>query len=1093
MSFRFVRMATAIALCTFAIQSLVFADDSAAIVKRVKSATAIVDTGTEYRGAAFCVGPDGLFLTSTNNLDGVWQKTPLRLVFDAGEKDERRVPARVVRTDMATGLALLRAPDANKTPLDLGVADDAYETAPVTIFGYPTGIPRIPETVLPDGIRTTVTRIAGFKRIRGEVRGMQFEASRLDRGFSGAAVVNTLGQVLGMIATTSESPRTVSAALPVSEILKFLDVPSVDFEVQFVDEPNCRELRKFPLFLVGFKEPVGERKVIVEFSEDGQKPRIFETKVVAGNAYEFEGIPVENKDGPFAKVTAEFSEGALSGTCLDRELMLGDRKGRLSDYREVVVSGSSRSFSPLDGTSTITLEGAVMGLLDIPVNFGGLTATIDLNKATRIQFSPLEKPIPDVKYRVIVKDAGQPDVERTGELKIISTQFPPAAKSPPAPSTTTTPRPTTELLKPGTKVPQSRVANVQFNPPPFKHGPVEVLLPAPAVSIRPGAGGRLLIIHLAKLRQLAVFDISRLEIVKYLPLDSDDITYCAGAEKLFIGYRSLGIIERWDLNKLERELRAPSPSGGVRELSIGVCSLSPLILLAPIEAKKSWLLDPITFSEAPIKWKGWENGAWGPYRTIVSYDGSTVLAYGGGWGGWESASFTPDGFSTIYFGGHTDPRSDQEIGLISGDGSLIFPTNGTIASNDGTTRAEMFEGLVVPTLDPAFTLFVRSARDQPATLCLVPNSSPDTVITLGKFDELVGPVDNEHRPRHQGISTKHLVIPHARVAISLVEQGTKLLARPFDLFDALKRTDIDYFFVESTPERLTAPGQQYRYPILVKSQKAPVQFSLESGPAGMAISDDGELVWNVPRDFAQKKVSVIVAVTDGIGRKLFHSFQIHIGSVPLPRAVSRLPDILEGAIPRASATEARPGIEQKRPATESSAAPLKSGQSVDTGKRPDRPSGLVPLYRFYNKKNFKHTYTTNVKELEIWRANRDMEDQGPIGMVALEGGKDTVQIARSVRPVDAHLYRVGKFDDIAFRAHFDPGFNVFAWADAGDSRVPVYSSTWIDGTDFYWDTEKKALDNYSNGTRAALKVERIRLGGKELLPLFYVYPFIEKQ
>ena len=74
-----------------------------------------------------------------------------------------------------------------------------------------------------------------------------------------------------------------------------------------------------------------------------------------------------------------------------------------------------------------------------------------------------------------------------------------------------------------------------------------------------GAGGRLLIFHLPKIRQLAVFDVSAAKVTKYIPLPSSDVALAAGATKLFIGLRTEKQIQRWSLNRLEREVTIPAP------------------------------------------------------------------------------------------------------------------------------------------------------------------------------------------------------------------------------------------------------------------------------------------------------------------------------------------------------------------------------------------------------------------------------------------------------------------------------------------------------------------------------------------------------
>ena len=117
-----------------------------------------------------------------------------------------------------------------------------------------------------------------------------------------------------------------------------------------------------------------------------------------------------------------------------------------------------------------------------------------------------------------------------------------------------------------------------FSPPTILGGLLEVEIPAPIDEVVVGGSGRLLILHLKKLRQLAVFDVSQAKVLKYLPMPSSDIVYAAGSKKLFVGVKDLKRIQRWDLTKLELELTVATPEGGVGALACGAASLGPIVM-----------------------------------------------------------------------------------------------------------------------------------------------------------------------------------------------------------------------------------------------------------------------------------------------------------------------------------------------------------------------------------------------------------------------------------------------------------------------------------------------------------------------------------
>ena len=60
----------------------------------------------------------------------------------------------------------------------------------------------------------------------------------------------------------------------------------------------------------------------------------------------------------------------------------------------------------------------------------------------------------------------------------------------------------------------------------------------------------------------------------------------------------------------------------------------------------------------------------------------------------------------------------------------------------------------------------------------------------------------------------------------------------------------------------------------VHSRAGGVTFTLQNGPAGMTVSDRGELRWDVPPGEAGKPASVIVEVSNAAGKSVTHSFHL---------------------------------------------------------------------------------------------------------------------------------------------------------------------------------------------------------------------------
>src|SRR5262249_25581075 len=104
-------------------------------------------------------------------------------------------------------------------------------------------------------------------------------------------------------------------------------------------------------------------------------------------------------------------------------------------------------------------------------------------------------------------------------------------------------------------------------------------LPGTFSDVCVGGGGRFLILHLPKLRKLAIFDVNEAKIAHYISLAADNIKFAAGLDKLMVVLPDSNIIQRWDLRTFEREAPAPlALKGTVKALCMGSASHGPLLV-----------------------------------------------------------------------------------------------------------------------------------------------------------------------------------------------------------------------------------------------------------------------------------------------------------------------------------------------------------------------------------------------------------------------------------------------------------------------------------------------------------------------------------
>jgi hypothetical protein len=66
----------------------------------------------------------------------------------------------------------------------------------------------------------------------------------------------------------------------------------------------------------------------------------------------------------------------------------------------------------------------------------------------------------------------------------------------------------------------------------------------------------------------------------------------------------------------------------------------------------------------------------------------------------------------------------------------------------------------------------------------------------------------------------------------------------------------------------------------VRSKKGGATIRLDIGPEGMKVAADGTLTWNVPENYADTSVSVLLTVSDKSGQETFHAFTVPVSARP---------------------------------------------------------------------------------------------------------------------------------------------------------------------------------------------------------------------
>jgi S1-C subfamily serine protease len=814
-------------------------------------------TGKAY-GSAFCVDPAGLFVTNGHVASAAGANAgSIRLVLSPGEADQKVVNATVLRSDASLDLAVLRADDARGTPaLQLGSVDRLIETTALVALGFPFGGNLAFEPGDYPSVSVNTGRITSLRKRRGELELIQLDAA-LNPGNSGGPVLDPQGNVVGVVQAGVRGSG-VNFAIPVSHLSAFLRKPEFVFAPAPIPADKLDQEREFTLEVISLTHPRPTYSVEVTLAAGDSRRTFTAAPAAAGapNAYTFKAVPAPAPSGPKQlRVTARYTAGSVVCRVADRPVTVADQKLQLADLRRF-DRGQQTTVTLASGKS---LTASPQGLESVPADLGDLTLQLDLSKASSLTIEDLARPVRSVGYTVTVKEKDAAVARLDGTLEVTGTTAGPTS----APA-----------------LADSAIPGAGTSPAPLEQDKVTRKLPGAVDDVIPAAGGRLLLLHLKKLRKLAVFDAAEARVTQFITLASDDVLAAAGADKLVIIYRDQNLMQRWDLRTLQKELTVPLPAvAQLDSIALGYASAGPLLLMTREGPR---FLDVATLKLLNIP--NQNDGNWRPhpqYPLVVraSADGTTFAA-------WEPG-LSPAGIRLLTLDGNTarDAYQHESAGLLlpSPDGSLLFTSNGIYSADLKPTAQEGLRGVqCIPAYHPSYFLTVRHGapdgsrpnRDGSARSVIAIYTTGDRrlLVTLSDFDELKADGGNPALTIEKRI---HL-LPAANLLVTLSDTRDELILRRFSITDVLEKAGIDYLFVASTPSRTAEKGQTWSYRPDVKSKRGGVKVKLESGPEGMKISSDGKIEWPVPPEFATSSAGVILNVSDASGQEVYHTFNLTV-------------------------------------------------------------------------------------------------------------------------------------------------------------------------------------------------------------------------
>jgi len=435
-------------------------------------------------------------------------------------------------------------------------------------------------------------------------------------------------------------------------------------------------------------------------------------------------------------------------------------------------------------------------------------------------------------------------------------------------------------------------------PTPLAKEREERSLAAPVEVAVPAGGGRLLLLHLPKVRQVAVFDVNLGKVVKHIPAN-DDRVFIAGGMNSFVMYLAeKRVLERWNCKSLQKEedLKDPFGNDEVYGLAMGCGSNGPLVAalggdrMPPRRGAFLYYFDPVTGKELqyeisarrglnPVGLGIIGNRDLNDFSVRVSTDGSLVT-------GWSMSGPVE---SNVLEGNRRThswlPASVPLLPTADGRALIIGDNQFSPELTDGRALiARPNARMYIPAVRGDYVVSLQGNSVRPRGL---DKQSASAEVLFGaeaksllQFSELPSfELPNFREARGRTFDRHVFLIPDAKLLVVIpIKKSDQLVLYKADLDKALANAGVDYLFVASQPPTGTVKGESYSYTMLVRSKKGGVKVALESGPKGMTVTPAGAVSWDVPKDFGGSEAVVILKVTDSSGREVSHSFTLIVAA-----------------------------------------------------------------------------------------------------------------------------------------------------------------------------------------------------------------------
>jgi hypothetical protein len=426
-----------------------------------------------------------------------------------------------------------------------------------------------------------------------------------------------------------------------------------------------------------------------------------------------------------------------------------------------------------------------------------------------------------------------------------------------------------------------------------------VMLPGPLEDVAVAAAGRILVMKLGEQKGLTVYD-TRTRNLRTIELPTSDFTFGAGGNVALVFLKKSVELRSYNLTSLEQVRSKEFADPVVIQRIVMGHSRDDLafLRLANLSGDNDHASNPL-LDVPDLKLRRptdreHNSGRHTSFDSIVHYRANGDLSRLTEWAPHDSSEvnlLTPSeqGHQVHVRDEHTgQPAMGDDGKIYTGYGQIFELSDVNPRRGESIVRtAEIAGQSLFPGIGIGGRFFLGLKSDGSvyvyqagvaAPLCQL-DAFPGWALPMEEREEKT---PDENQPpgklekKYEGSVTldrRIVFAPAAGHVIFLPHTNDRLVHRKFDLKAVLDGTEKDYLLAVTTPQVRAKAGARWEYQVETLQNHGPVEFKLEQGPEGMALSPGGRLTWKIPGGI-RGAAEVTVVITDRKANSVRHGFTI---------------------------------------------------------------------------------------------------------------------------------------------------------------------------------------------------------------------------